>query len=49
MHTQGGAMEHLAHVIFGFRDLDSDPQDQRHYCENYLPQDVCAGSPCKGL
>lgn len=45
-HTQGGAMEHLAHVIFGFQDLDSFQQDNAFYCENFKSRSVCPGSPC---
>ncbi len=45
-HTQGGAMEHLAHVIFGYEDLDTEYQDMNHFCANYLPASECPGSPC---
>lgn len=39
-------MEHLAHVIFGFQDLDSSEPGQKEYCENFLPN--CPHSLCKG-
>lgn len=47
IHTQGGAMEHLAHVIFGFQDLDSFQQDNAFYCQNFKRRNECPGSPCQ--
>jgi hypothetical protein len=44
-HTGGGAMEHLAHVIFGKRDLDEPEFTKEEYCTNYLPE--CPSSPCE--
>lgn len=37
-------MEHLAHVIFGFQDLDGVIPDMNIICQNFLPG--CPGSPC---
>ena len=47
-HTQGGAMEHLAHVIYGFQDLDGWMQDNSYLCKHFLPSSECPGSPCQG-
>lgn len=43
-HIQGGAMEHLAHVVFGFQPLCMNWPDQSDVCSNFLPN--CPGSPC---
>jgi hypothetical protein len=45
-HTQGGAMEHLAHVIFGGLPLiiEEEPSNAE-FCEQFLPD--CPFSPCK--
>ena len=43
-HTQGGAMEHLAHVVFGGFGLDIDYPTQDVICQNFLPS--CPYSPC---
>jgi len=44
--TQGMAMEHLAHVVFGGMELDGNafPSDDL-ICQNFLPH--CPYSPCK--
>ena len=43
-HTQGGAMEHLAHVIFGHYNLDMDYPSPDYICSNFLAN--CHLSPC---
>lgn len=43
-HTQGGAMEHLAHVIFGGSGLDMEFPDMNEICKHYVPN--CPFSPC---
>mmetsp|Transcript_33370 Transcript_33370/g.56022 ORF Transcript_33370/g.56022 Transcript_33370/m.56022 type:complete len:340 (+) Transcript_33370:47-1066(+) len=42
--TQAHAAEHLAHVIFGFYDMDMTYPDMNLICQNYLPS--CPSSPC---
>jgi hypothetical protein len=42
--TGGGAMEHLAHVIFGKRELEQPRFTMNDYCLNFLPR--CSHSPC---
>lgn len=44
-HTQGGASEHLSHVIFGLKDLDMSWPTMDDICQNFLPN--CPNSPCK--
>lgn len=44
--TQGVAMEHLAHVIFGHYNLDMDYPDMKFICNNFYPVQTCPGSPC---
>lgn len=47
-HTQGGASEHLAHIIYGFEPLKMTiPVTMDTLCKNFLSSSVCAGSPCK--
>ena len=43
-HTQGGAMEHLAHVIYGHKSLQMAPPTMDEICQNFLPD--CPNSPC---
>jgi hypothetical protein len=43
-HTQGGAMEHLAHVVFGGYGLDMDYPNMDVICQHFLPN--CPFSPC---
>lgn len=43
-HTQGGAMEHLAHVVFGFQDLKAPKPTNADYCKQYVkgcPHSLC--------
>ena len=47
LFTQALVGEHLAHMIFGGHDLNMK-FDQETYCQNYLPQSQCPGSPCIG-
>lgn len=42
--TQAMAMEHLAHVIFGFLDIDMSWPNMDTFCTNYIPN--CPSSPC---
>ena len=44
-HTQGGASEHLSHVIFGHHNLDMTYPAMADFCQNFLPE--CPHSPCK--
>lgn len=46
-HTQGGAMEHLAHVIYGHHDLKMRDLTKEDYCQNFLPN--CPLSPCDNI
>lgn len=41
---QGGMMEHLSHVIFGFHNLDMEYPQQRDRCQNFIP--FCPRSLC---
>lgn len=43
-HTQGGAMEHLVHVIYGHHDLKMRELTKEDYCQNFIPN--CPLSPC---
>ncbi len=43
-HTQGGAMEHLAHVIFGGKNLEMKFPTLRDVCTHY--EEDCPFSPC---
>lgn len=43
-HTQGGGMEHLAHVIFGHLPLVMADPTMDDMCQNFLPD--CPFSPC---
>lgn len=45
--TQGGAMEHLSHMVFGFNPPDMVFPDQETICSNFLPKSICPGSPCE--
>jgi hypothetical protein len=42
--TQGGAMEHLAHVVFGGLPLKMPIPTIQDICQNFLPH--CPFSPC---
>ena len=42
----GGAMEHLAHVVFGFQDLRPPKPTNNDYCKHFLPN--CPQSLCRG-
>jgi hypothetical protein len=44
-HTQGTAMEHLSHVIFGGFNLDMNYPDMKQICQHFIPD--CPFSPCK--
>jgi hypothetical protein len=44
-HTQGGAMEHLSHVVFGGMNLDMNFPEMKEICEHYVPN--CPFSPCQ--
>lgn len=44
-HTQGGTMEHLAHVVFGHHDLIMRNYTMEDKCRNFLPN--CPNSPCE--
>ena len=43
--TQGLAMEHLAHVVFGMKPLSGAATNMRDICDNFYAD--CPGSPCK--
>ena len=44
-HTQGGAAEHLAHVIYGSKPIyNMTFPNMQEICSNFLPN--CRGSPC---
>jgi hypothetical protein len=44
LHTQGGAMEHLAHVVFGGKPMDMDFPHMDEICRNFVPD--CPFTPC---
>ena len=44
--TQAVTSEHLAHVIFGHEPVQQREPTIDTFCEQFLPQDVCPGSPC---
>jgi hypothetical protein len=44
-HTQGGAMEHLAHVVFGHQPMVMPRNTMKEKCQNFLPN--CPHSPCQ--
>ena len=46
-YTQGLAVEYLAHVIFGNQQLDSPYPSKAEVCNQFLPDSVCPGSPCR--
>ena len=43
-NTQGGAMEHLAHVVFGGHGLDMEFPNMDVICQHFIPN--CPHSPC---
>jgi hypothetical protein len=45
-HTTGGAMEHLSHVIFGLQPHHAQPPSRLGYCQHFLHDSQCPGSPC---
>lgn len=46
-HTSGGALEHLANMIYGFTGMrDKQMQFDTMSCEHYMPKSECPGSPC---
>jgi hypothetical protein len=44
--TQAVTSEHLAHVIFGHQALAEPAPTMDSYCRNFVPNDMCPGSPC---
>jgi hypothetical protein len=43
----GGALEHLAIMIYGFRGMDDEELDlEAMKCEHFLPSSTCPESPC---
>ena len=43
-HTQGNAMEHLAHVVYGNLPLQMEKPTMESVCKQFFPN--CEGSPC---
>mmetsp|Transcript_31786 Transcript_31786/g.43381 ORF Transcript_31786/g.43381 Transcript_31786/m.43381 type:complete len:142 (+) Transcript_31786:557-982(+) len=43
-HTQGNAMEHLAHVVYGHYPLEMPKPTLQSVCDQFYPD--CEGSPC---
>lgn len=41
----GGGMEHLAHVVFGGKELSQPPLSNEEYCSNFLPN--CPHTLCR--
>lgn len=48
--TQGGAMEHLAHVVYGHHPLVMPAPTMTEICNQFHPQSECGfESPCKPI
>lgn len=46
-HTQGGAMEYLAHVVFGHNPLIMKTPRPLDICKNFVSFRQCPNSPCR--
>ena len=44
--TQAVTSEHLAHVIFGYHDLDMEFPTMNTFCSHFYPRSQCPESPC---
>jgi hypothetical protein len=43
---RGFSMEHLAHVIYGERELIMPKESNETICHQFLPRSICPNSPC---